>query len=497
MSKLLLAKSLPTLLPLCLVSAVHASCIPSGTEAGINSALTSAGSVAVLCPEAVFTLQNPVTFTAVNQKIYTEGLPTDATRAILRVTGAQQSTAIQSFGVNGAGFDGIQIKNIEVDGDRPALGRLANGNALIEIGGVSTGNLVQQIFVHDPRGWSALHIFEGSVTNNTPACQGARILNNQVGPSGTPNQQWADGISLSCGNSTVENNVITDATDGGIVVFGAPGSLVKNNTIHAVHQVLLGGINMVDFAPLNGNYTNTRVIGNTIDAAGAFIKTGIAMGPQIWGCGTGVNSGATVMNNTLTGAHFGYGFPVNGVSNWKVSGNVDHARHIGVAGEGCDGNQTTQPAAFQDQVSTQTVLQSQYVPSQVDYVLAVAEPPILSIIQAPSACGILTTDQGLIPGQSQTSCDGRFVLSLMASGDLVLMEGTQLLYHTRTAGLIVAQAIMQADGNFVLYDVTGEPVWDSGTQGNDGAYFDVGNDGNLVIYLNAQTSLWNSGTCCH
>lgn len=45
--------------------------------------------------------------------------------------------------------------------------------------------------------------------------------------------QWADGISISCANSLVENNHIWDATDGGIVVFGSPGSTIRNNTIEA------------------------------------------------------------------------------------------------------------------------------------------------------------------------------------------------------------------------------------------------------------------------
>jgi hypothetical protein len=56
---------------------------------------------------------------------------------------------------------------------------------------------------------------------------------------------------------------VQDATDGGIVIFGAPGSSVKNNTIVAKTRTLLGGINLVDYAPMNGNYTGTTVTGNT------------------------------------------------------------------------------------------------------------------------------------------------------------------------------------------------------------------------------------------
>jgi parallel beta-helix repeat protein len=55
--------------------------------------------------------------------------------------------------------------------------------------------------------------------------------------------QWADGISLSCQSSLVQNNVIVDATDGGIVIFGAPFSVIRNNTIGVKTRTTLGGIN--------------------------------------------------------------------------------------------------------------------------------------------------------------------------------------------------------------------------------------------------------------
>lgn len=77
-------------------------------------------------------------------------------------------------------------------------------------------------------------------------------------------QQWADGISLSCKLSTVQNNVVTGATDGGIVVFGSPGSWIHNNTIVNEGAMQLGGINLVDWSPWNGDFTGTVVENNSI-----------------------------------------------------------------------------------------------------------------------------------------------------------------------------------------------------------------------------------------
>jgi hypothetical protein len=76
--------------------------------------------------------------------------------------------------------------------------------------------------------------------------------------------------------------MVQGPTDGGIVVFGAPGSRITNNTIwvgnvstslpvnflqtlrFVLKQTLLGGINMVDYDPFQGDYTDTVVQNNTI-----------------------------------------------------------------------------------------------------------------------------------------------------------------------------------------------------------------------------------------
>ena len=45
-----------------------------------------------------------------------------------------------------------------------------------------------------------------------------------------------------------------------------------------------------------------------------------------------------------------------------------------------------------------------------------------------------------------------------------------------------ANLIMQEDGNLVIYDRIGRPVWETGTGGNHGATAIFQTDGNLVIY---------------
>lgn len=73
----------------------------------------------------------------------------------------------------------------------------------------------------------------------------------------------------------------------------------------------------------------------------------------------------------------------------------------------------------------------------------------------------------------------------------MLRQGTTELWASGTNDLPIAQAIMQGEGNFVLYDVIGEPVMATGTSGNPGAYAVVEDDGNLAIYDQNNNRIWS------
>ena len=57
-------------------------------------------------------------------------------------------------------------------------------------------------------------------------------------------------------------------------------------------------------------------------------------------------------------------------------------------------------------------------------------------------------------------------------------------------------AVMQTDGNFVLYDSSHKPLWASGTYGKGAPPYThrMESDGNLVVYDARQVRLWASGT---
>lgn len=360
----------------------------SATDTDINSAFFygGAGTTVSLCAGATINLSNPVVFTAASQELSTEGYPTDDTRATLVVTGSNQANAVTT--TCGA-CDFSSIRNIQVNGQRPSLGYMSTGAALIEVGGSNNGQVVDNVHTYEPRGWSALHIIEGNLD-----CTNTTISNNQVGPSGnspsgsaqfrkrdssTPAGQWADGISLSCSNSVVRDNVITDATDGAIVIFGAPGSHIHHNTIVSNTRHTMGGINAVDYAPYSGDYTGTIVEQNTIIANTSFIKVGMGLGGMVWGSDnqTAVRtSGGLFQNNVFksgSSGYFGYAVAVAGHEDATVLDNDATAASFGgTPSSSCIPSPmvpTAQAYVFDQWTTPGSVLQSNFVNEQLVFLI--------------------------------------------------------------------------------------------------------------------------------
>ncbi|KAG1805723.1 uncharacterized protein BJ212DRAFT_1391240 [Suillus subaureus] len=333
----------------------------------LNTLLNSSGSgyVLNLCPSTQYFIQAPILFHSHNQEISTLGYPTDNTRAVLVVNGTITNGTGQTTAVDGtcANCDGVILRNVQINGTRAGAPPTAGG-ANIEMGGPNSNQLIEYVHSWDPRGWSCLHVAEGTLN-----CNNVTVQNNDIGPSGSDLfQQWADGISVACSNSLVRNNMINNPTDGGIVLFGSPGTLVENNTIWVENNTLLGGINMVDVSPYSGDYKGVVVTNNTImggfatnpDTGSAtkgtnnedvIIKIGIAIGPRTWFGNeylNNVSTGGTVLNNQLTGA-FSYGIAISSATNFTVENNVliGNTSFIGARGPNCTtGDPTPSPAPF-------------------------------------------------------------------------------------------------------------------------------------------------------
>jgi hypothetical protein len=107
----------------------------------------------------------------------------------------------------------------------------------------------------------------------------------------------------------------------------------------------------------------------------------------------------------------------------------------------------------------------------------------------------LSSGAQLLPGQYLRSQNNGYELILQNDGNLVLYRTIDFksLWESKTNGISVQRAIMQGDGNFVLYGYDGQVHWQSGTNGRPGSYLIVQNDGNVAIYW-PKDPIWSTGT---
>jgi LysM repeat protein len=104
----------------------------------------------------------------------------------------------------------------------------------------------------------------------------------------------------------------------------------------------------------------------------------------------------------------------------------------------------------------------------------------------------LTEGQKLVKGESLTSSNGAYTLTLQDDGNLVLGARGHAIWASGTNGEDVVRAEVQSDGNFVLYTAD-KPVWHTDTKGKKNVRLVLQDDRNLVLY-SADGSAWSTKT---
>ncbi|MCV7259025.1 LysM peptidoglycan-binding domain-containing protein [Mycobacterium shimoidei] len=104
----------------------------------------------------------------------------------------------------------------------------------------------------------------------------------------------------------------------------------------------------------------------------------------------------------------------------------------------------------------------------------------------------LTEGQKLVKGESLTSNNGAYTLTLQDDGNLVLASRGKAIWATGTDGQNVVRAEVQRDGNFVLYTAD-KPVWHTDTKGKKKTKLVLQDDRNLVLYA-ADGPAWSTKT---
>ena len=103
--------------------------------------------------------------------------------------------------------------------------------------------------------------------------------------------------------------------------------------------------------------------------------------------------------------------------------------------------------------------------------------------------------QYLPAGRALASPKGGMAAVMQGDGNFVVYApGGRPVWHTQTFGNPGARLVMQGDGNLVVYTTDGRGIWSSRTYGNAGARLVLQDDGNLVVYRADDRPLWASGT---
>ncbi|GAA0381828.1 hypothetical protein [Bacillus horti] len=120
-----------------------------------------------------------------------------------------------------------------------------------------------------------------------------------------------------------------------------------------------------------------------------------------------------------------------------------------------------------------------------------------------SASDRLVEGQDLKPNESISSPNKSYDFVYQEDGNAVIYErrkpdGEKAIWASDTYGKAAWRTCMQDDGNFVVYEAEGKPVWATDKCGYDPMYegcsLVMQDDGNLVIYNKDNKVIWASGT---
>ena len=107
-----------------------------------------------------------------------------------------------------------------------------------------------------------------------------------------------------------------------------------------------------------------------------------------------------------------------------------------------------------------------------------------------------TSYGSLMQNQKLVSLNGKYQAVMQYDGNFVIYSENGPIWHTVTPGVGTPgySLAMQADSNLVLYATSG-PTWFSGIRGGTAPYtLIMQNDGNLVIYDSSNRAIWASWT---
>jgi len=123
-------------------------------------------------------------------------------------------------------------------------------------------------------------------------------------------------------------------------------------------------------------------------------------------------------------------------------------------------------------------------------------PPAVAGVSGDTATAAAT----LNPGDKLTSKDGQHTAVMQTDGNFVIYNGSGgATWALQTVNVPWSgpgrKAVMQTDGNFVIYNPDGSAAWATASNNsNSPSKIVMQNDGNLVVYDSTGAAKWQSGT---
>jgi hypothetical protein len=109
-----------------------------------------------------------------------------------------------------------------------------------------------------------------------------------------------------------------------------------------------------------------------------------------------------------------------------------------------------------------------------------------------AASGALLPGATLAAGQTLNSPSGAYQLTMQSGGNLVLHQGATEVWSsgTNSPG---SHAVIQSDGNLVVYSNASQALWASNSDGNPGAYLVLTDHGKVAVISTDGATLWAAG----
>lgn len=107
----------------------------------------------------------------------------------------------------------------------------------------------------------------------------------------------------------------------------------------------------------------------------------------------------------------------------------------------------------------------------------------------------LERGQSLSAGQYLRSTDGNSTMSMEIHGNLTVYRGSSFLWQAGTSDMTARAVVaLQSDGNLVVYDNRGRPIFNANIAGGGGEQLVIGNDGILRVVAWNGVTVWSTAT---